>query len=103
MFLEQQADWDKSEKKANIPVPPIVIIEDYDKSVSKDYVRPASYLRYKRKFHLLDSDSSFIVEIRVHKNPGWFQISFLGFSCSPGLVRSEVMLNITLFASYRAD
>ncbi len=42
--------YEKDQKKANIPVPPIIIIEDYDKHVSNDYVRPQSYLRWKRKF-----------------------------------------------------
>jgi len=39
--------YDKESKKANIPVPPIIVIDDYDKHVAKDFVRPSHYLRYK--------------------------------------------------------
>ena len=37
-------------RKANIPVPPIVIIEDYDKFVPKNFVKPSSYIRFTRWF-----------------------------------------------------
>jgi len=42
-----QEQYDKESRKANIPVPPILTIEDYDKFVPRDYVRPQSYVRYK--------------------------------------------------------
>ena len=44
-----QEQYDKDAKKANIPVPPILTIDDYDKHVPRDYVRPQSYVRYKRR------------------------------------------------------
>jgi hypothetical protein len=44
-----QEQYDKDAKKANIPVPPILTIDDYDKHVPRDYVRPQSYVRFKRK------------------------------------------------------
>jgi hypothetical protein len=45
-----QEQYDKDAKKANIPVPPILTIDDYDKHVPRDYVRPQSYVRFKRKY-----------------------------------------------------
>ena len=50
-----QEQYDKDAKKANIPVPPILTIDDYDKHVPRDYVRPQSYVRYKRKFPLISA------------------------------------------------
>ena len=42
-----QEQYEKESKKANIPVPPIVIIEDYDKFVAKDFKPPTQYQKHK--------------------------------------------------------
>lgn len=42
-----QEQYEKESKKANIPVPPIVTIDDYDKHVAKDFKPPAQYQKYK--------------------------------------------------------
>ena len=48
--------YEKESKKANIPVPPITIVEDYDKHVAKDFTRPQSYLRFKGMFAALSGN-----------------------------------------------
>ena len=44
-----QEQYEKESKKANIPVPPIMTVEDYDRLVAKDFVRPVQYQKYKSK------------------------------------------------------
>lgn len=34
-------------KKSTIPVPPIVIIDDYDRFMPKDFALPVEYLKHK--------------------------------------------------------
>ena len=46
-----QEQYEKESKKANIPVPPIVTIDDYDKHVAKDFKAPAQYQKYKGLQH----------------------------------------------------
>ena len=42
-----QEQYEKESKKANIPVPPIMTVDDYDRFVAKDFSRPAQYLKNK--------------------------------------------------------
>eukprot|EP00277_Geminigera_cryophila_P046631 CAMPEP_0173086122 /NCGR_PEP_ID=MMETSP1102-20130122/22454_1 /TAXON_ID=49646 /ORGANISM="Geminigera sp., Strain Caron Lab Isolate" /LENGTH=506 /DNA_ID=CAMNT_0013966381 /DNA_START=561 /DNA_END=2077 /DNA_ORIENTATION=+ len=42
-----QEQYEKESKKANIPVPPIVTIDDYDRFVAKDFTRPVQYQKHK--------------------------------------------------------
>lgn len=42
-----QEQFEKESKKANIPVPPIVTIDDYDHYVAKDFTRPVQYQKHK--------------------------------------------------------
>jgi hypothetical protein len=42
-----QEQYEKESKKANIPVPPIITIDDYDRFVAKDFVRPVQYQKHK--------------------------------------------------------
>lgn len=44
-----QEQFEKESKKANIPVPPIVTIDDYDHYVAKDFTRPVQYQKHKSK------------------------------------------------------
>lgn len=51
--------YEKDVKKANIPVPPIITIDDYDKHVPRDFVKPQSYLRWKGESPLAGLGSGF--------------------------------------------
>ena len=42
-----QEQYEKESKKANIPVPPIMTVDDYDRFVANDFSRPAQYLKNK--------------------------------------------------------
>lgn len=42
-------------RKANIPVPPIIIIDDYDKFVPKNFTKPTSYIRFTSEFPMPSS------------------------------------------------
>ena len=47
-ILQEQYEKESREggRKANIPVPPIEQVQDYDQHVAKDYVRPVQYQKH---------------------------------------------------------
>lgn len=74
-ILQEQYEKESREggRKANIPVPPIEEVKDYDQHVARDYVRPVQYQKFVGTLRqaidfVRRSGNPSMVERHIHKN-----------------------------------